>query len=72
MDYRPENPRTVIYICGLIGMQIGLYPVLARHGLSDGYLVIKDEIADVSPGEWTSEQIKRQIRPTGRCQVEVY
>jgi ferredoxin--NADP+ reductase len=67
-----ENPRTIIYICGLIGMQIGIYPWLARSGLADGYLTIKDEIADIAPDDWTSDQVKRQIRPTGRCMVEVY
>ena len=26
-----ENPRTVLYICGLAGMQIGLYQAMAHH-----------------------------------------
>ena len=62
----------MLYICGLLGMQDGVYQVLARHGLTGGYLTIKDEFQGVDPGEWTSREIKRQIRPTGRCMVEVY
>ncbi|MHC5005166.1 MAG: ferredoxin reductase domain-containing protein [Planctomycetota bacterium] len=67
-----ESPRTLIYICGLTGMQVGLYPLLARAGLADAYLEIGPALADVDPGEWTREHIKRHIRPTPRCMVEVY
>jgi len=28
-----QNPRTLVYVCGLAGMQIGLFKVLAKHGL---------------------------------------
>ncbi|MHC5024199.1 MAG: ferredoxin reductase domain-containing protein [Planctomycetota bacterium] len=67
-----ENPRTLVYICGLIGMQNGLYKVFARHGLAESYLTIKDELADVPPDDWKHDQIRRYIRSTARCMVEVY
>ena len=72
--FRPllESPRTLVYICGLLGMQLGIYPVLARHGLSEGYMNVSEEIAGIDPAEWTAEQIKRRIRPTPRCMLEVY
>ena len=72
--FRPllQNPRTVIYICGLLGMQIGLYQVLARHGLADGFLKIGQELQATDPRDWTTQQIKHHIRPTARCMVEVY
>lgn len=67
-----ENPRTLIYICGLIGMQVGVYTALAAHGLGEPYIIIKEELTDVEPAQWDAKQVKRFVRPTGRCMVEVY
>lgn len=67
-----ESPRTLIYICGLIGMQFGVFTMLAARGVADGFLTISDELAGTDPAEWTRQQIKRQVRPTRRCMVEVY
>jgi len=66
------SPRTLIYVCGLAGMQVGLFHLLALEGLADGYLTVQEQIADVPPEEWTTEQIKRRVRPTRRCMLEVY
>ncbi len=72
--FRPmlENPRTIIYICGLIGMQFGLYQVLATAGLGDGYFVVGEALQDVDPAAWTRDQMRRHIRPTARLCIEVY
>ena len=67
-----ENPRTLIYVCGLMGLQTGLFKVLARHGVGDQYMTIKPELAGVNPKEWQDDKIKRYIRPTRRCMLEVY
>ena len=68
-----ESPRTLIYVCGLAGMQIGLFRVLAKHGLGDAYLWIKDEeTAAMNPLDWPVDIIKRYVRPTKRCMLEVY
>ncbi len=67
-----QSPRTLIYICGLLGMQIDLYRVLARHSLGEGFLRIGEELRETNPRDWTAEQIKRHIRATPRCMVEVY
>ncbi|MCA9285894.1 MAG: hypothetical protein KDA22_11795 [Phycisphaerales bacterium] len=67
-----RNPRTLIYVCGLAGMQVGLFHILARHGLDAGYLTIHEEIASIPPADWTAEQIKRRVRQTHRCMLEVY
>jgi hypothetical protein len=53
-------------------MQVGLYRVLGRHGLGEGYLAVGEELAGVAPQDWTDEQIKRRIRPTKRMMLEVY
>lgn len=66
------SPRTLIYVCGLAGMQIGLFRMLARHGLHHGYLTVHEELVNVPPTEWTEEQMKRRVRPTHRCMLEVY
>lgn len=67
------NPRTLIYVCGLAGMQVGLFRVLAKHGHTDAYLSIKnDEIAAMDPSEWENDKIKRYVRSTKRCMLEVY
>ena len=61
-----------MYLCGLAGMQIGVFQLLAKLGLGTPYLKVKDELADVLPDDWTSQQIKRFVRPTHRCMLEVY
>jgi ferredoxin--NADP+ reductase len=66
------SPRTLIYVCGLAGMQVGLFQMLAMHGLGEGYLTVHEELAGIAPKEWTSEQIKRRVRSTHRCMLEVY
>ena len=66
------NPRTLVYVCGLAGMQVGLFRVLAKHGHLD-YLNIKDDdVAAMDPSEWSHEPIKRYVRSTKRCMLEVY
>ncbi|MBL9147547.1 MAG: hypothetical protein JNM94_02520 [Phycisphaerae bacterium] len=66
------SPRTLIYVCGLAGMQVGIFHMLAKHGLGDGYLTVHEELAGISPHDWTPDQIKRRVRPTHRCMLEVY
>ncbi len=75
MEYfRPllESTRTLIYACGLAGMQVGIFQALAAAGLGSAYLTVHDEISAIAPTEWTTEQIKRRVRPTHRCMLEVY
>jgi ferredoxin--NADP+ reductase len=67
-----SGPRTLIYVCGVAGMQIGLFRVMARHSVHEAYLTVKEELAGSDPGTWTGEQVKRYIRPTRRCMLEVY
>lgn len=66
------SQRTLVYICGLLGMQEGLFKVMSRHGVAGGYLRVADELAGTHPDSWTAEQVRRQIHETGRCMVEVY
>lgn len=51
-----ESPRTLIYVCGLAGMQHGLFDTLARLRLDGPYCATTD----------------RGVKPTDRCMLEVY
>ena len=66
------NPRTLLYICGLAGMQSGLFQAMAKHGVGDGYFTLKDQLADVAPADWDLKQVRRGVKVTDRCMVEVY
>jgi ferredoxin--NADP+ reductase len=66
-----ESPRTLIYVCGLAGMQIGLFQVLAARDFS-GFIEVQEELMAIDPAQWTEEQIKRRVRQTRRCMLEVY
>lgn len=72
--FRPvlRDERTLIYICGLAGMQLGMYRLLARHHLDAGYITINDDLKKMKVEDWSESQIKRAIRPTARCMLEVY
>jgi sulfite reductase alpha subunit-like flavoprotein len=67
-----EGPRAVMYLCGLLGMDTGVFRTLVGSGLAEPYIKVGEEIAGVEPREWTSKQVKRHIRPTARCMVECY
>jgi ferredoxin--NADP+ reductase len=67
-----ENRRTLIYLCGLDGMRIGLYRTLAAHVLSGGYLTVDPALAEVAPDVWSVADMKTRVRPTPRCMIEVY
>jgi ferredoxin--NADP+ reductase len=66
------SPRTLIYVCGLAGMQFGLFQCLAEHGLGDGYLTVHEELKDTSPRQWKPDQMKRRVHATRRMMLEVY
>jgi ferredoxin--NADP+ reductase len=67
-----KSERTLMYICGLAGMQVGVFQTLAQRGLHQGFLDVHAELADVPPAQWTTEQIKRRVHGTRRCMLEVY
>lgn len=66
------NPRTLLYICGLAGMQSGLFKAMAQHGLGDGYFTVRKALAGVAPADWQLSQVRCGVRATARCMVEVY
>ncbi|HEY5678594.1 MAG TPA: hypothetical protein VIS55_00855 [Pseudomonadales bacterium] len=72
--FRPllGGDRTLIYVCGLTGMRISLYRLLVEEGLADGYLTVDASLHDVDPGRWSAVDVRRGIKHSDRCLIEVY
>ncbi len=73
-DFGPllAGEATLVYVCGLAGMQFGLMRVLARHGLLDSYFEMRGKRPPGAPYSWDSALLKRALRATPRCMLEVY
>lgn len=65
-----EAPNTLLYLCGLAGMQFGVYRRLAALGLLDSYAALGP--LPGSPDTWSDDRLKQTVKPTERCRVEVY
>lgn len=63
--------NTLMYICGLKGMEKGIYQALAKKGLSE-YLDLREPAAGKLPSEWNEKDLKRYVKPSSRTFVEVY
>lgn len=66
-----QKENTLMYICGLKGMETGIYKALAQNGLTE-YLEIREDLAAKDPGDWTWEEMKKGVKPSARSFVEVY
>jgi len=69
-----ESERALVYLCGLAGMELGVFKAMAGSlppALVRQYLKGEAE-ALAQPDGWTRETLKKQVRPTGRVFVEVY
>ncbi|WP_421774209.1 hypothetical protein [Gracilimonas sp.] len=66
-----SKENTLIYICGIKGMEAGIYKMLAKKGFKD-YLVLKGDYADMDPSEWDWDEMKRNVKPGDRTFEEVY
>lgn len=68
------SPRTLIYICGVAGMEMGIFQGLATQlpeHTRDQYLQV-DPAAMSDVKGWTRTMIHKQVRPTRRVFLEVY
>lgn len=63
--------RTILYMCGLAGMERGVYQTLAKHRLHGPYLALSERLLGLPPSEW-GDIGRRELRPTPRMLVEVY
>lgn len=63
--------NTLIYLCGMKGMETGIYQNLAKHGFFS-YLTLKGDLAERDPSTWSWEEAKKMIKPSVRTFEEVY
>lgn len=67
-----RSPRTLIYACGLTGMQTGLFRLIGRLGLAADYLHLQESISGADPTAWTDDDLRRRVHAGRRCMLEVY
>ncbi|MGM0506505.1 MAG: FAD-binding oxidoreductase [Bacteroidota bacterium] len=65
-----EKPETLVYICGLQGMEDGIYRELLRQKLH-GYFEPGRPLPD-NADNLDSRELKRALKPSSRLFVEVY
>ena len=63
--------NTLIYLCGMKGMETGIYHNLAKKGFMD-YLRLGGELEGKDPAEWGWEELKKEVKPSDRTFEEVY
>jgi ferredoxin--NADP+ reductase len=69
-----ESPRTLIYICGIAGMELGVVQQVARQlapAAREQY-VEADAAAMADIASWTRPMLHKQVKPTRRVFMEVY
>lgn len=66
-----SQENTLLYICGLKGMESGIYEALAKKGLVQ-YLDIREPASSKEPSDWDENDLKRYVKPSARTFVEVY
>lgn len=71
LDPLMEKDNTLMYICGLKGMETGIYRALAKKGFTQ-YLDIREPASGKTPDEWDEKDLKRYVKPSARTFVEVY
>ena len=67
-----EDPRTLMYMCGLEGMESGMYRTLARHGVAEGFVELKEPFTFEGHADWDPKLMKRHVKAGPRSLVEVY
>lgn len=65
-----QKENTLIYVCGLKGLETGIFQMLGLMGLFD-YMRIDEELNVISPMEWSRDQLNT-IKEGERMFLEVY
>lgn len=69
-----DSPRTLVYVCGLAGMELGIFQKMAvalpDHALARFLQVDAAAMANVQA--WQRSMLHKQVRPTRRVFLEVY
>mgnify|MGYP001074447916 CR=1 FL=1 len=69
-----SDPNTLLYICGMAGMENGVKSLLLKHRLYDYFRDIPEELREPNPSSlYNFEESVSNIRPNSdRMRVEVY
>lgn len=69
-----SSSRTLMYVCGIAGMEIGIFQHMARHLPPEtlSQYLIADSEAMGNIDAWDRKMLHRQIKPTRRVFLEVY
>lgn len=68
------SERTLIYICGIAGMELGIFQEMARilpPQVLESYLTIDADLRN-AVDSWDRKMVLRQIKPSKRVFLEVY
>jgi ferredoxin--NADP+ reductase len=65
-------PHTLLYLCGLAGMQFGVFRQLRSLGLLDGYATPAAALCARSVADWSDQAMRHAVKPNERCMLEVY
>lgn len=66
------DEHTVLYLCGLIGLQHGVFRRLAALDLLAAFARDHKGLLGADPADWSTDQMHRALKPTERCMIEVY
>jgi ferredoxin--NADP+ reductase len=66
-----QKENSLLYICGLKGMESGIYRALAEKGMGE-YLDIRKDAREKEAGDWDDNDLLRNVKPADRTFVEVY
>lgn len=69
-----DGKRGLVYICGIAGMELGIFQEMATllpNAAREQYLQCDEAALTDVPG-WTRKMIQKQVRPTRRVFLEVY
>jgi ferredoxin--NADP+ reductase len=64
--------RTLLYLCGIAGMEAGVFGVLDRLGLGQAYFTRKDRQSGDADSTDSAPLLHQAVRTSTRCLVEVY
>lgn len=69
-----ESERTLVYVCGIAGMELGVMRALAGilDPISLGQYLLVDPSIPSDPEGWERTMIPRKLKPTKRLMLEVY
>ncbi len=69
-----QSDRTLVYICGIAGMELGIFKEMATDLPAQvfGQYVQVDEEAMADIAGWNRKMLNRQVRPTKKIFLEVY